>query len=570
MIRPTRPALLLAGMSIFAFLTGCTDFDDARHKEEHIAKLGETTHAPPEQIVSSVNAPYLLGEQLRDRETTPEILRAPASILIARPIGLRDAAILASRVTHIPVSVAPDAEDSDDDEGASLPSASGSFSGLNLPPPPSLTTAAASYPSRHRSSSPANWHGPSAWLSYDGTREGLFQAIATRFGIWQRFEDGQIRFFRNETKTFVVPTFPGSTNINTSITAYTGGGGQSGGLGGGGGGSGGGGMSGGGSGGSSGGSSSSGSSSGMTSISRESKTDRWKNLEKTAQTVANGGQVIADQGLGTLSVTGNPDQVARVSDWIHGLSESLMQQVAIEVHVYTLKITHETNYGFSPQIALKNYGKVYGLSMTPAAIPGLQTNDIPFSFGASILDSAKGAAGQFSGSQLAVQALSELGNVTEMYSRSAVATNGMSAPFQNGINTTYLASSSTVLASNAGSSATLSPGVVMSGFMGEVTPRIVDQRIMLHINFLLQTLLSIQNFSASGSSIQEPKTSSTSLDDTVVLHSGSTLMLSGYIDDASSRDRTGAGSPLLWLLGGGGDAQTQKTQVIVTVEAHTL
>lgn len=98
----------------------------------------------------------------------------------------------------------------------------------------------------------------------------------------------------------------------------------------------------------------------------------------------------------------------------------------------------------------------------------------------------------------------------------------------------------------------------------------MDQRILLHINFLLQTLLSIQTFQSNGSSIQEPKTSSTSLDDTVVLRSGSTLMLSGYVDDSSSRDRTGVGSPLFWLGGGGGDAQTQKTQVIVTVEAHTL
>lgn len=255
---------------------------------------------------------------------------------------------------------------------------------------------------------------------------------------------------------------------------------------------------------------------------------------------------------------------------MHGLNDSLMKQVAVEVHVYTVKITRESNYGWSPQLAFRSHGGLVGLTSTPAPIPAVQSGDTPFSFGASILDTGKGTGGLFSGSKVVFQALSELGNVTEQYDRSVVTTNGVTAPFQNGINTTYLASTVSTLATNAGTANSLSPGVVMSGFMGSVTPKVVDHRILLHTNFLLQTLLSIQNITSNGSSIQAPKTSSTSLDDMVALPSGSTLVLSGYVDDATSRNRTGVGSALNWLLGGGGDAQLTKTHVVVTVEARTL
>ncbi|MBB2156625.1 pilus assembly protein PilN [Gluconacetobacter diazotrophicus] len=549
----------LSSAAVLLLLSGCADFDDARHKEQEVAHMGTLTAPPAPPTVTTVSDPYLIGEPIKDTDSTPEILRASAGIMIPRPVSLRDAAIIASRITHIPVTIAPDAEAPAsagmDGSALSQPIRMGA---ATLPAPPSLTGFAGT-----RSS----WSAPGPWLHYSGTRAGVFDAIATRLGVWDRWKDGHIEFYRTETRTFVVPAFNGTNTNNSSITAITGGGsnGGSSGMGGMGGGS----MSGGGAGGMSQGSGS-GSSSGMTTFSRKSVVDPWESLEKTAQTIAGGGTVAADKNLGILTISGTPDQVARVSEWLKGLSDSLMQQVAIDVHVYTLKVTHETNYGWSPQIALKNYGKVYGLSAIPAAIPSMSTTDVPFSFGASILNSATGASGQFSGSQLAVQALAQLGNVAEIYSREAVSTNGVAAPFQNGINTTYLESSNSVLASNAGSSASLTPGVVMSGFMGEVTPKIINRQILLHINFLLQTLLSITSFSSNGSTIQEPKTSSTALDDTVVLKSGSTLMLSGYVDDASSRSRNGVGSPLMWLLGGGGDSQLQKTQVIVTVEAHTL
>lgn len=568
---------LLTTASCLTLLTGCADFREVRKTEREVETIDRDYKIPQRPVVTVSDKPWLLGDSVHEVEKIPEILLHPAGITLARPVSLRDAAIIASRVTHIPVSVAQDA-----DQEMLADSAAGNYSVADLPPPPGasgpstaqtrVTNTAGtdrSFPRAPMHSSATGseaWSGVGLWLQYQGTREGVFQTLATRFGVWQHWVDGKVEFYRTQTKTWSIPAFSGDTTSDASIVAYTGGGSGSSGMNGGSS------MMSGGISGSSMGANgeSSGQSSGMASIIAHSKTNKWQTLQKTAAVVAGDARVVADEGLGTVSVTGTPDQIERVDQWVQGLRDDMLKQVAIEVHVYTVKISHESNYGFSPTLSFASHGGLLGLTSTPAAIPQLQTSDTPFSFGASILDTGKGTGGLFSGSKVVVQALQQLGNVTEQYDRSVVTTNNQTAPFQNGINTTYLANSSSILAANSGSSNSLSPGVVMSGFMGSVTPKIIDNRIMLHLNFLLQTLQSITTISSGSSSIQAPKTSSTSLDDTVSLQNNSTLVLSGYVDDATSRKRNGVGSALDWVLGGGGDATIDKTHVVVTVEAHSL
>lgn len=552
---------------------GCADFDAARHKEQHIADLAEKLRPPSQQLVASHDVPYLIGEPLGENAVVPDILKSHASIMIARPVSLRDAAIVASQRTGIPVSITPDAE-MDLAASAPLPTApSGSggalqFDGVNIPPPSAALTAATP-------AAAPKWSGAGVWLDYHGSRLGVFQAVAARFGISQRYEDGQITFFRTQSKTFIIPAFNDQTTDGAMITAYSGGGqngGGSGGMGSGGMGSSGGvsSMSSMGSMGGSSGSSGGGSSTGATTYSHQRTNNRWENLSATAQAISGGAIVRADRDLGTLTVVGTPSQVQRVAEWVKDLSDSMMRQVAIDVRVYTFKATSETNYGFQPKVAASDTAKTFASSMVPAAIPTIQSTDVPFSFGASILDSAKGAGARFKGTELLVQALSELGNLTQIYDFPVVTTNGMTVPFQNGENDTYLQSSGAVLAANAGAANTLQPGVVMSGFSGKVTPRIVGNKIILQGTFTLQSILGIGSVSSGNASIQTPKTASTAIDSNVVLRSGETLTLTGYMDDSSQRNRTGAGSPFFWLFGGGGDAQNAKSRVIVTVEAHTI
>lgn len=543
-------------LTVLPFLASCTDFNAAMLKSRGVEKEMSDA-AKAERPVTVINEPYLLPSQISNtKESTPVALQVPTSILIARPTSLREAAGLVSETTGVPIFIEPDADVADEDDASPV------FNGITLPPPPGVAVSSTTSTGGSQKARP--WHGIGPWFRYSGTKAGLFDALALRFGVYAEFDGHTETFFKTQTKTFSIPGFNRDTKQNSTIAAVTGGGASSssGGM-----------SSGFSGGGSASGANSSGSgvSSGVTSVSSKSDTNVFKNMQKTAQSLIGDGKAFLDPDLGILTVSGAPYQIRRVERWVNALKSDLTQTVAISVHVYTLKNTNSSNYGFNPKLALKTAGQAYGLSLVPAAAPLVSSSTTPFSFGATVLSTAKGTAGQFSGSEIAVQALSEMGKVTEVYSHSAMTTNGIIVPFQNSINTTYLAQASAVTAVNAGTTASLTPGQVMSGFTGDVTPRVLsDNRIMLQLNFVLQTLLGIGEISSGDSKIQTPKTSSTSLDSTVVLHSGSTLVLTGYVDDASQLTRRGAGSAFNWLLGGGGDAQLSKTQIVVTVEAHTL
>ena len=566
-----RQRPLALSTTVLLALSSCTQFNEARHQERAYEDLAQSSHIPTRELITASDKPYLIGAPVKPTTIIPPALREPITVSWSRPLSLREAATQLSIRTGIPIRVRPDADDTTtatSQQSALSGMSAPSFNGTSLPAPPAIQSAAtqpAPHVSQHHTAYTPNYSGRGPWLEYTGSRHGLFATLATRFGVSERFTDGTEEFFRNITKTYVIPAFDGQTSNTSAITAVTGGGGSgnsSSGMSGMGGGT----SSGMGMGSGMGSGNSSGNSSqsqGRTGVWEQIKTDRLAHLQEAAQIAGNGAEVLMDPGLGVLTASGTPEQLAGLDEWYDGLKSMLTKQVAITVRVWALKFDRESNYGVSPQVAAKQFSKYFVASATPAAIPLIQSQSTPFSFGAQIVK------GKMSGPDLSVQALQSLNNATELDERGVVTTNGVPAPFQHGTNTTYVQYAASYLATNAGSSSSQSPGVVMSGFEGSVTPRISDDQIVLNLHFLIQTVLSI-DLANSTTGMGLPKTSGTTLTDNIVLKNGEMLVLSGYSGDSTSRQMNGVGSPYNWIFGGGGDADTIKNRILITVEAHTL
>lgn len=564
-----RLRVLALSTTVLLALSGCAEFNDARHKENAYYNRAETTHIPARELISASDKPYLIGEPVKPAAVIPPLLREAITVSWSRPLSLREAATQLSIRTGIPIRVRTDADDTfvaaDTTQQNTLSGMTApSFNGTSLPAPPAVQSGAlpqATRPVRRTSYAPT-YSGRGPWLEYTGTRHGLFATLATRFGVSERFTDGTEEFFRNITKTYVIPAFEEKTTDSAMITTVAGGGGGSNT------GSGMGNMGEGMSSGMSGGMGSNGSSGGsqgqgMTGASVQSTTDRLAHLQEAALQAGNGAEVLMDSGLGTLTATGTPEQIAGLDEWYDGMKAILTKQVAITLRVWALKFDRESNYGVSPQVAARQFSKYFVASATPAAIPLIQSQSTPFSFGAQIVK------GKMNGTDLSVQALQSLNNATELDERGIVTTNGVPAPFQHGTTTAYVQYASSYLATNAGSSSSQSPGYIMAGFEGLVTPRISDDQIVLNLHFQIQSLLSLAL--ASGTSgMQLPTTSSTIQASNIVLKNGEMLVLSGYSGDSTKRQMNGVGSPYNWLFGGGGDADTIKNRILITVEAHTL
>lgn len=524
-------------------LAGCATFHQAKESEAHATSQIAAAQKDFPSVVETTAAPYLTGAAVKVAKKPNPVLGETVTLVSAKPISIHEIAGRITDITGLPVRVT----------GLSLPS-----SGIStippleekggLPPPPASLLSAASTQS-------ATVHVPSLTLRYHGSLRGLLDTVAARTGLSWRLRHGRLSFFKIESRTFLIPALAGETKTKNKISASTGATSSSGALG----------MSGGGAGGSG-----QNSSTGTTSVTSSADTDIWKGLEKTAKAVSGGAAVTADASSGTITVTGTPDQISQVADWVNTLRATLSKQVAVTIHIYSVQLDHEQNYGFSPTLAFKNAAKSFGLSLAGAPVPQIASGTSPFSFAASILKTATGAAGEFKGTQAAVQALATLGHVSQVFSQSRVTLNGQPAAIQVAQQTGYLAESEINSTANVGSTTGLIPGNVTTGFTGTITPRIVGNQILLGMKMEISSLVNLKTVTSGGSSIQVPTTTDTVVNQSAALKSGNTLMITGYKEVDGNTTRNGVGSPYFAFLGGGGDASVKRKLIAIVISARSL
>lgn len=521
MRRSWSALLLVAGLS------GCSTFHTATNMRDKASSDIANAQMQYPQVVDVTQAPYLMGAEVQAVAPPNPIFSESVTLVSAQPMTINQVAEQITSITGLPVYVtgldSGGAQTTQDMRGG-------------LPPPPSAMLADSS-----TDSSPTTLS-----LHYHGTLRGLINIITAQTGLSSRMENGELIFFRTETRTFLIPALAENVTTSSQIAASSGAAASSG----------------------SSDSSSSGSnkdnSNGTTTITSTSTTDMWSGIEKTAKAVADGADIIADPSTGTITVTGTPAQIDQVAAWVQSLSNTLSKQVAITVHIYSVSLSDEQNYGFSPTLAFHNKANELGLTATGAPVPSISSNTSPFTFGADII------GGKFEGTKLVVQALASLGKVSQVFSQSRVTLNGQPASIQVAQQTGYLASVETTSTASVGSSTSLTPGSVTAGFTGTITPRIVGNKIYLGMNMVISSLLNLQNVSSGDSTIQVPTMDDTVVSQSAMLQSGSMLMITGYNSANSGNTHNGVGSPYFPLLGGGADASVGRDLIAIVITARIL
>lgn len=556
-----RAATLL---SLILSLAGCAGVEQARKTTNDIRVRAEssvqvTPEARPVVAVHDKETPWLTGEALRPATPSPAIMGHETSYKVLDDNGnpaivsLTDIASWIVKNVGVRVEIDSSAQVLQNTSIKTPGVASATSPVATGVPVPIAGAASSPMTSASGLSKTATGQIMTPLGSYKGTLKGFLDLVDAHFSVWSRYRDGTITFFKTETVTYTLPSFPTTSNMTGSISTGSTNGGAS-------------------SAASTGTSSSSsnGSGLGQTSMSTTVKVDYWAKLQETASAVAGPGAiVVADGNFGTLTVTGTPPQVQRLGDWVKDISAMLSKQIAIDVHVYNVQRTREDNYGMTLSAAFNSSGGHTGVSLTSASTPTITSSSSPMSFGANIL------SGPLSGTSLAVQALSTLGDVTQEVSRAGVTPNGQMLALQTADNLTYLYSSASTTTANVGTTSTLVPGTLTLGFTGSFLPRVVEGgNILVNINMTLSNLVELTTYTSgstgSTSSLQEPHWQSSTFQQSVLLKSGQSLVLTGYRLKNSSVNKNGVGTPENHLLGGGVDAQTGDTLLAVVVTARLL
>lgn len=547
-------AVVIAG----AGLAGCETVhqanlavDKATDAIQATTKRAESEKTP---TVSRTQGAWLMGQTVVvSKPDSPVLLQ---KIQYANPrASLGDIAAYLSQHFDLPVDVSDVTGNNGLMTGGTSAAASGTAPvgagpSAALPMPPAfLANAAANAQSFARV--------PDMRLSYEGTVKGLLDVVAEKAGIWWRFEDGRVEFFRSMTKTVYMPALARRSSVKSTIVAS---GGPSNGV------------TTGQPGSTTGSANADSGNTGSSNIASSYDIDIWKSIETTAKTVAGGSGpgaaiITASESLGGITVTGTPTQVRRVEEWARNLSDNLSQMVKVSVTLYTVTLNNEDNYSWSPDVVFNKLGSAYGFNLSGPTVPAASNALTPFKMSAKVLESSTNA---LRGSELVYTALSTLGKVSSVKTWSAVALNGQVANVQMASQTTYAAQAGTTATANVGTSTTLTPGTVTTGLTGTIQPRIVNGKITLAMDLTDSAVVGITPFTSGGVTIQLPKITTTALPSSVSLTPGSSLLATAVRQNTGSVSKNGTFVPENPLLGGGTGATTGQQLVVVDISAEVM
>lgn len=383
--------------------------------------------------------------------------------------------------------------------------------------------------------------------NYSGSLSGLMNLVSAYYGVNWKGEAQGLRFFVMDSKTFRIAALPGDTRLNSSVdsasNASAGGG--------------------------AGGSAASGATQNGTSTNSTgvgfSGLSVWTALESgVRQMLSTGGRVIASPATGTITVTDTPSVLSRVTEYINGQNSALNRQVSVNVRVLSVELTDGDNYGI-------NWDAVYS-NLASASNPfsvALKTA-FPVASGAGniIISAPTTSASRWAGSSAMISALSTQGRVSELTSSTVVTLNNQPAPVNVGRRVSYLASSSTTQTANVGSTTSLTPGTVQTGFSMTLVPHIIDgKEMLLQYSLDLSSLLRLSTITSGTSTIQAPDISTSNFIQRVRIQSGETLVVAGFDQDNLSAVSNGIGSAENAVLGSR-DGTRKRTMLVVLIQPN--
>ncbi|WP_434716394.1 secretin N-terminal domain-containing protein [Paraburkholderia sp. A3RO-2L] len=547
-------------LTIIASMLSACGVQEIYHQQSALAaqakdSIATTPRSRP--IVVIHEGSLLMGEKVRASKAQPEIFDNPVEFREKRALTLSEIAAWIAQTVRVRAEVDPSAQ-STTPAGTNTPIAATTVPNGPLPSSgfggvPALSTALPGVPP----SAPTSSFAPAPKsFRYSGDFAGFLKTVEAQFNVYSRYRDGVVTFFRTETRTFTVPTLDDTATMGGSITT-----GDSQGA-----------STAQGSGGSTtpstAGSGSSSGSGGQT-MTLHLQASPWQTLQATGQAIAgNGATVVADKNLGILTVTGTPPQCDRVEAWMKSLTAQYGKQVSISVDVYQVQETKEENYGMNLKVAYLSKNGHTGITLTGAQAPTVTSSTTPMTFGATIL------GGTLSGTSATIQALSSLGNVTQLVSRAGVTQNGKMLALQVAKSQGYVQSTSTTLAASVGSSTSIQTGTLVPGFTSSFIPKVIDGRILIDFDMTLSDLIRLDTFTSgsgtSQSSVQLPLEQITRFQQSIGLKPGESLVLTGMRQQSTSTTNNGVGSAWNPLAGGGVDATSGNTIIAVVITAKLL
>jgi len=487
-----------------------------------------------------------LGNLAKSRingEPLPRTVERDGVVLISdQPVGLIDIATIIKGTTGIPVILDEDVFEVSSEGGnmgdplsvASSVDSTDIASDGTVDPAAIAPIGAPPTSSASLVNQPSTGETPQSYMmmNHEGKLSDFLNQVGQRFRVNWEYKNNQIRFYRNEIKTFMVQSLPSTSAMSMGIDS---GGGEDGAYG----------------------------SSSQTS-STELEIDLWSEIiDSVTNLVEPYGTITASRSTGTLSISAPSFAMRRVESFINQQNERFSQQIAINVQVFNVAL--EDADDFSTDLDLVIEGTANWAAGFAKVASGANTGTGDLSW--QLLKPTS----PLSGTSGIVRALSTKGDVSVVTTANATTLNNVPTPIQVGNTRNYIAQASEEVDPETGQvTSSVETASVTTGFNMQLLPRVFNNNVVgLQYNIATSELIGAENgfdvFTSAGTTVQLPNMNSRAFTQQVMIPNGNTLILAGFEQTRSSVRKEGVGVADNWFTGGSNTGRMEREVMVIMI-----
>ncbi|EBR0232218.1 PilN family type IVB pilus formation outer membrane protein [Morganella morganii] len=444
-------------------------------------------------------------------------------------ISLNEISQRISSECHIPVFITPDARQSAVSIGSGV---THQIQGDIPPPDINGMLPLASFGKTAPSAQNQNGQNSLESLFWEGALSGLLDTVTSRMGLSWKYEHGRIVVFYLDTRSFPVTFMDSKAEFNSKVvsgTTTTSGNGDG---------------------------AISGDGNTSTATTMEIKSSLYADLEDAIKSMLTPGLGRMFLSSGMLTVTDSPLVLDTVDSFIKERNKELNRQVVLNVQVLSVEKRNKDQLGIDWK-AVFNSGSI-GLSLSSGLANAAENS---LTGGVSIID------GKLAGSKGFIRALSEQAKVSIMTQQSSTTTNMTALPMQVAEQEDYVSKITTESTANVGTSTSITPATITTGFNMTLLPYIMPNSndLQLQFSISLSDPPTRRTFTSGENTVELLNTKLKTVNQRVNMRSGQTIVLSGFQQSNQNGSKQGVGQPWFFGLGGGQQGDASDTMLVILI-----
>ena len=288
--------------------------------------------------------------------------------------------------------------------------------------------------------------------------------------------------------------------------------------------------------------------------------DLASDVEASLQLAAGSGSAVNfGRGTGIATISATPEAQRRVAKLVANLNSELTAQVAFDVNILTVNMSMSESRGVDVR-ALVGEGSGRKISWTGKH----EVASSPAVVNIGVIEGEVDI-------EAVVRALSRNGGVSVETRAGAATVNNRIVPVEVVRQTAYARKVEAVPGEEGATRTTIEPGMLTTGLEMHLLPRLLnDQEIFLRFGIELSDLNELAEFTSDSQTIQLPRVSTTSFEQSAILGNGQILILAGFERDRTVADRSSGGSGFGALFGGKSEARTERISTVLLIRPRIL